>query len=384
MSRLWILVSCILMCLAGPDWTQDVNLTTPKVLFALEPGVEKRLAPTSDKVVVSRPKDPQSRVLLVNIPPGIEDYPGVNIHPDGASWDLSAYGHVEARVTNTGAKPVRIFLRVDNAGDSKDNPWNTESAELDPGKQATITTIFGFSYGKQPGFKLKPDAIVNILLFVTKSEEPQSFNIESVTAAGPRGERPPVAPEDMRVQPVDGFLLGPSTKIDAAKQVNMEGAEASLVGVAVRPPMRVLFPKAALSQSILLKPEIGRWDLRQFLELKVNVRNGGDVPVVPRARLETNGGFTDWAASSTPLAVGASETLSIPFNGLTTVTVGKKGSGSQITSDAVSGVRIEAENSDTSRVLYVDSIQAVMPTNRACAGMARQLASCPRQLGEDA
>ncbi|MDQ3813514.1 MAG: hypothetical protein M3347_06135, partial [Armatimonadota bacterium] len=143
----------------------------------------KRLTPNSDQVSVALSQDPAAPGIIVTIQPGKEGYPGIHIKPDGAPWDLSAYGHVEARVVNTGTKGISVALRLDNAGDWKDNPTNTESISLQPGKSGTVKTIFGYSYGLKPSFKLNPAAVTNMMLFAGKSDVVQSFRIESLVAA---------------------------------------------------------------------------------------------------------------------------------------------------------------------------------------------------------
>ena len=68
------------------------------------PGLAKCLAPSCAQVTADLSKDAAAPGLVVTIQPGKDNYPGLAIKPDGgASWDLSAYGHVEIRVTNLGA-----------------------------------------------------------------------------------------------------------------------------------------------------------------------------------------------------------------------------------------------------------------------------------------
>ncbi|MDQ2687712.1 MAG: glycoside hydrolase family 16 protein, partial [Armatimonadota bacterium] len=243
------------------------------------------------------------------------------------SWDLSAFGHVEARVTNTGAQPLNLSLRVDNAGDWKDNPWNTESVSLKPGETGTVTTIFGYSYGKKPGYALKPGAVVNLLLFTGKSDAVQSFRIESLTADGPAGEKPPVAPQDVRVKPANGVLTGETTVTPTEQTV---------------------------------KPTVGRWDLRAYLGVRVRVRNTGQTTVTPRAQINSNGGASDWVSSAAPLAPGATTEIWVPFAGLTPADLPQKNTGSHITSDAVSAVTLAVEKTDDVKVLHIESLTAAL------------------------
>ena len=56
--------------------------------------------------------------MLLTIAPGDSPWPGVFILPAGGapSWDLSLWGHVEAKVTNLGAAQVALTLRADPLG----------------------------------------------------------------------------------------------------------------------------------------------------------------------------------------------------------------------------------------------------------------------------
>ncbi len=125
----------------------------PAVESILDVGAEgrQRLRPASEQVTIAPSRGPIASGITVTIGPGPEGYPGVTLRPDKAVWDLSRFGHVEARVVNTGDKPLSVLLRVDNAGDWADNPWNTESVSLPPGKSGTITAIFGYSLRTQAG-----------------------------------------------------------------------------------------------------------------------------------------------------------------------------------------------------------------------------------------
>jgi len=253
-----------LFLLSTPPLALVQNASETKSLLENSPGAEKRLVPSSAQVKAS----PE---LSVTIAPGSDDYPGVRIAAPAGSWDLSPYGHVEARVTNTGTKPLYLALRVDGAGDWRDNPWNAEADTIQPGETKTLKTIFGYSYGYKPGYKLKPNSVVGVLLFASKSPEPQSFRIDSLVAAGPAGETPPVAPDDVRVRPKDGVLF------DA-----MRGAT---------PNNGLLVDNSPLdSHSMLVKPAVGRWSLVDYTDVQVDVKNSGSKPASARVRLETNGG----------------------------------------------------------------------------------------------
>lgn len=360
-----------------------VRAQTPtRTLVEWTPDVEKRLTPTPGQVTVARSQDPAAPGLVVRIQPGKDGYPGVRIKPEGSAWDLSSFGHVAARVVNTGSKPLYLVLRVDDAGDWRKEPWNAEGITLPPGEAGTVKTIFGYSYGYKPGYALKPKAVVGVLLFTTAPDGERSFRIESLVAGGPAGEKPPVAPEAVRVRPAKGgFLLGGSggVEIDAARQIaTQNGARATLVGAAKPEALRVVFPAGQSDASASFKPAVGRWDLRDCVEVRVRVRNEGKAAVTPRVRLETNGGASDWTLAATPLAPGAETVLVVPFAGATVLDLGKPGTGSKVTSDAASAVTLGVK-ANGEAVLRVASVWAGLPP---APTLPAWLGKCPPVPGE--
>lgn len=201
---------------------------------------------------------------------------------------------------------------------------------------------------------------MNMVLFTGKADTVQSFRLESLVAGGPAREKPAVAPEDVRVQPVGGVLLGQGVSLKAATQIAARTAQASLIGGG-NPSLRILFPASPADSSVSVKPEIGRWDLRDFLEVRVRLRNDGKAPVMPRARVESNAGSSDWASTAKPLAPGAEGEITVPFGGATVADLSRPGTGSQVTSDAVSAITLAADNATAERALTVSSIQAGVP-----------------------
>ena len=86
-------------------------------------------------------------------------------------------------------------------------------------------------------------------------------------SAGPGGKKPPIALHSIRVTPTNGFLLGGDAKIDAEKQISSKGAQVSLENET----LKAVFPVSKSSQSLTLKPTVGRWNLRDYLEVRVKV-----------------------------------------------------------------------------------------------------------------
>ena len=75
----------------------------------------KCCVPSSDQVAFSQSGDAAAPGLTVNIVAGEAGYPGLGLMPQGAAWDLSRFGHVEARITDLGEKALSVNMRVDNA-----------------------------------------------------------------------------------------------------------------------------------------------------------------------------------------------------------------------------------------------------------------------------
>ena len=330
-------------------------------LLDLSQGFEDRLKPNSNQVTFTISKDAKHPGLNVSVHPGKQDFPGLNVKPPKGTWDLATFGHVEAKITNTGKSPILLALRVDNEGDFKDNPWNTESFELEPGQSGSLSTIFGYSYGLKKGFPLKPQAVSNVLLFLVKVTEDQSFRIDSLVAAGPAGEKPPAPPEDFRLKPANRYLFGPGTTLELASQVVANNVQPALAGTTGNPVLRIVFPETEEPQSLKVKLPFGCWDLSDFLMVQVKLRNMGKLTVTPRVKIDSKGGASEWVSASRPVANGAQAIINVPFFSSKPAELGKPGTGSLITSDAISSVEIQADGANGEKILYVDSIEGFVP-----------------------
>jgi beta-glucanase (GH16 family) len=338
-----------------PATTSATTSSAPKVLLDMGEGSEKRLTPSSEQVVVMRSTDPAAPGLIVTIQPGKEGYPGVSLTPEGGAWDLSAFGHVEARVVNTGEKPLSLSMAVDNEPDGGHR--NTESATIKPGQTGTVKVIFGYQYGGKPGYPLKPAEVQNLLLFTGKGNDVRSFRIESIHASGPAGEQPPFDPNSIRIEPKNGVILGTGVAVEPAQLTTKNGAQATANGSEIR----AVFAPAKADQWISFKPAQGRWNLRDYLEVKVALRNDGQSEVTPRVRLESNGGPSASVKAVAPLAPGAKTELTIPFIPATPINLSEKTSENRLTSNAVSAVVVAADKAGAEQTIVIESIQASMP-----------------------
>lgn len=329
-----------------------LSLGFSSALLAQEEG-EKLLdfgnaKPSSAQVSVKPSDDAAKPGSVVTITPGEEGYPGVEIKPQGyLVWNLASYGHIAAKVTNLGTKDIYLSLRVDNDKDWKEQPFNAESVGIKPGETKEVSVIFGYSYGKKPGYALNPAEINKVLLFTGKSGVDQVFRIESLKAAGPAGQKPEQDPKSIRIKPENGVVLTPQTQAEgkngAKGQVTPDGKAAEII--------------AAKGQSVLLKPEKGRWDFREGYMLTMKVKNMGNTAVTPRARATSQDGPTDLTPTVKPIAPGATGEISVsfipkvPWEGEVSPKMSEKltenkywvqlkDTGTKFTSDAVAGIEI--------------------------------------------
>ncbi len=332
----------------------------------------------------ARSADTAAPGLVVKIAPGNAGYPGMEIKPPGPRWDLSQFGHIEARIVNTSQKALSVSLRVDEDGDWRDDPWNAESVYIKPGQTETGKVVFGYQYGMQPGYKLDPSKVAQVLVFTEKAKQPLSFRIESLVATGPAHEKPAVRPENVRIKPVDGYVLGGGgVRVEAAKQLDaQQGATAQVVTAGDQTMLDLKFPANKNSHEVLFRPPLGRWDFTQGTELRVKMKNLGAVSVTPgaQARSDWRNG-TDTVFANAPLAPGAEVELVVPFapavvwqgptNKLTGLNLsGKAGTGSTFAGDKADAVRITAQH-EGEAALRVESIR-----------VALTLADLPEWLGK--
>ena len=180
------------------------------VLWAEESGsgvAEKTLidftSPDASKQVITAKGVPACSVIMVDktgvavsfasFQPGDADHPGIHVIPaTGNSWDLAAYGHVEAKITNTGDKGIKIVMHVVPTGGGFWTEKNQEALNIQPGETKVLKVVFGHLKGFKPGPAVNTSSIAEIFIFLYHSSMPHSFRIEDLKAAGTAGEKPVV------------------------------------------------------------------------------------------------------------------------------------------------------------------------------------------------
>ncbi len=329
------------------------------------PSVQKYdIAPTSGEVEAVLGEDPALPGLMVKVQSGQESYPGVHIKPKGGPWNLAAYGHVQARMVNTGSKAISVSLRVD--GQTAEGEWasNTESTTIQPGGTGLAKVYFGYTYGQKPGAKLKTAAIAKVVLFVNKSDVEQSFRLEALEAGGPAGEQPPVKPENVRIKPENGLIFGAGVPLRAEQIEPNGGALAALENGGIG----IQFPSDDKPKWVSLKPTLGRWDLREAYGVRVKYKNTGTIPVSLRLKVNSNGGPTDVGVVSAPVSPGGEGEVSAPFaprvpwqgikDSVKTSWDGQKGTGTRFSSDAVSSITLSVEKGSDTQSILVMAVEA--------------------------
>lgn len=134
---------------------------------------------------------------------GGQEYPGVRFVM-GNPRDLSAYAGVEAEITNTGGESCKVGLRVDNEGDWRGEPWNSEVDELAPGETKTIAVTFGRSYGA-PGFKLDASKVIGVLVYVALPKQAAALRLRRLAPFG--GTAPAVVQPEAASPPLNYALV---------------------------------------------------------------------------------------------------------------------------------------------------------------------------------
>ena len=171
---------------ASPDAAKQVTATK---------GIPASSVVTVDKAGISLSFPPQK--------PTDGKHPGVHVTPaTGKSWDLSAYGHVEAKITNTSDKQrFNIVMHVVDQGVGFWEERNMEFVGLQPGETKTLKVIFGYLKGFKPGPPLKASSVTEIYIYLWDKAQARSFRVDELKAAGPAGEKPVVAPKPLATKP---------------------------------------------------------------------------------------------------------------------------------------------------------------------------------------
>lgn len=361
------------MCLCTWASSAENSASRPLVDFAATDGLQIGPSENSEAQVTCAVADgPHGKALDVTIKAGKYGYPGVSIKP-AKPWDLSKAGYVEASITNTGTEPIWACLQLSN---SDFNVYSAAGVRVTGGATKTVRTYVGNAWGKKvPGFDAAN--IPMLLVYIGKTATDKPFRVESITFGGAAGEQPPVDPNSIVTRPEHGVMVGPQLKLDA-KQVAASGGAKAAVS-ADQTAVEVQF--TAAKQAVMIKPMVGVWNLNAQLQVRVKLKNTGDMPTTPSVRLESRRGSSDTIAAAAPIAPGAAAEITVPFaahlpwQGLNEPAMldlkvkknwdqagtSQPGTGNEYTSNATTGVTILPDANAATGKLLVTAVVADMP-----------------------
>ena len=348
----------------------------PKLLIdATSPDALKQIKPNFGEPIYAI----DGKAITVQLPAGKGNYAGIQVYPSGgaATWDLTPYGHVEAKITNTGTTKIAFNLLAKGVAQGQPG-GDCEIVGINPGETKVVKTIFGYAFGFHPGALLEPASISQIVLYVGKTTVDQSFRVEELQAAGPAGEKPPFNPDYVVTKPVNGVILGQGATFDPAKQVTGLPVTADSDGALV-----VKFAGGKV-ETLKIKPTMGSWNLSDANEIRVKFKNTGDTPATPSVTVGPN-----TVPTKDPIAPGTEAEVTVSFAPAVTPvdasdwkTGVTPGTGTKFESNKAKEIGISSDSTPGAKNLLVTSIVADRGGGR-CPGLGRQKTPGRRRLDPD-
>lgn len=326
------------------------------------PAAEQRIKPNGKQGVTFKIVDGKAgKDLEVQCAVAANGSPGVAIRPEGATWDLSAYGAVEVELTNLGTDPLNAFVRVDNPGDWKGSPWDQDRAAIQPGKTGIVKVTFGYTWGAK-GYALDASKVSQVLIFSNKVKKDTAFRISAVRATGKPGDKPAGMIE--QIKPADGVLLSPEKAVsESAVQVN--GATTSLVDAGGRKVTRIAFVSENKNKpsGVTFKPLPGTvWNLTQFTQVEFSLANPGKQPVHVICRVDNPNANNqkDSAVAEATVPAGAKQTVSVSFFAPRPWDGEDKTSRRQFTSDRIVGITLATDAAGVGQAIDLAGVRATV------------------------
>jgi beta-glucanase (GH16 family) len=283
---------------------QGTNHAPKSLIDLTSPAAAKQLTPVQFGEQ-GNPKgsviEPGPKGLDVHFPPhqsGDYDHPGFFVRPaDGKPWDLSAYGHIEARVTNTGSRMLPFVMQVEDGSGGLNN---LESMQVKPGETKVLKVVFGYQYGYEGDSPIHLKNITEIFIFCWGTSDPHDFRLEGLAAAGSPGEKPEIDPASIRYRPPAGVVFGKGASFNAAKQIGTEGSRAT---VSAEGRLEING-----EGKTTINPPSGQWDFAAGDELRLHVLNRGKSTVSPTIVIGPIA-----AKVQQPIAPGAEADINVSF-----------------------------------------------------------------------
>ncbi len=297
-----------------------------------------------------------ARVVQVSFPAG-KGWPAFNFPMPAGGWDLSKYTGVQVDVTNTGAAAVNVALRVDNAGDWKKNPWNTESMQIAPGATKTLKVTFGKSYGGNPGYALDPSKVVAIKMFADNPKQDSTVEVKNLKAFGtatPTATIPSTPAASSTANTKAGSLFDFS-KADAGAFQTQGNATVQIVEAGGAKVVEGTFPAGGGWPAFDFPAPAGGWNLSGLTGVQAELTNTGTTKIRVALRVDNPGDWkkNPWNTEAISLAPGETKTIKVTF--------GKSYGGNPgypLDPAKVSNLKIFADNPKEGGTVQVKSLQS--------------------------
>ncbi len=305
--------ACIALCQAATPPTSGQLLD----LATAEPGTFKTEYGATVAQATASDGQPAMQVTF----PASNGYPGLNFPVPGGSWDLSQYSGVEVDLVNLSENRLNIGLRVDNPGNWKNSPWNTQNVWLAAGAKQTLTVTFGQSYGNA-GYPLDPAKVIALKLFVAKPKADSKVLITGLRAVGsaPAGASEPQG-GSASTATVSSPAASPTSAenllnlSDTSSYKTENGASVSIADEGGSPVLKMSFPKSGSYPGVDMKPMGGKWDLSAFSGVQAEVVNTTSTSLGVGLRVDNPGNWkkSPWNSQTSWIGAGKSGTVTVTF-----------------------------------------------------------------------
>lgn len=254
-----------------------------------------------------------SKALRVEFPTG-SNYPGFNLPVPADGWNLSAYAGIEAEIVNAGTARLNISMRVDNNGDWKQSPWNSNNVWLSPGDSTRLKVTFGQSFG-QPGYALDASKITVVKLFASKPAQGGAILIKSIRGFGQGTPQAVPAAKPAQTSTARSTATGDVTIYTPTQGVEGVKIEEAPQITAESRGLTVQFPEGGKYPAVNFKGPNGTWDMSNYNAVEAVIENTGSSSIRLGLRIDNEGHWKNepWSTDQLTLAPGKTQTLTVPF-----------------------------------------------------------------------
>lgn len=324
---------------------------TSGVLFENKAGAEFKSEGANAEVV----EENGAKVLKATFPEG-NGYPAFAFPKPDGGWDLSKYSGVQVDVTNTSVGSIKVALRVDNAGDWKKQPWNTESVTLKAGETKTIKVNFGKSYGGNPGYALDPSKVSAIKIFAENPKQETVVVVKNLQAFGTASTPTPATSTTVST-PAPVNAAGPIFDISKADADAFKTQGNTVVRIVEADGAKIVqaeFPAGEGYPALDFPVPAGSWKLAGTAGVQVDIINKSEGNLEIAMRVDEAGDWkkSPWNTQSTWVKAGETKTLK--------VTYGKSygNAGYPLDPAKVSNIKIFAVNPRKGGTIQVKNLQS--------------------------